>query len=100
MNYGPLSAQIVLGAPLLVVLRVMVLTTCSPLMPDSTSMAKASRVKASRAFKSQSFRLSNSASDPKSINHSALAFLASGWRLRLAALILPGRVPFGGVTGW
>ena len=56
MNSGPLSTRIVLGAPRLAVMRDMVSTTCSPLMPGSTSMAKGSRVKASTTVKARSLR--------------------------------------------
>jgi hypothetical protein len=43
-NLGPLSTRITFGAPRSAAIRIIASTTCSPLMPWSTSIASASRV--------------------------------------------------------
>ncbi len=73
MNSGPLSTRIVLGDPRLAVMRDMVSTTRSQLMPGSTSMDKASQVLASTTVKARSFRPSNRMSPDQQSSASASA---------------------------
>ena len=85
-NSGPLSTLIALGAPRISANRLITVTTCSPRMPWSTSMASASRVNASTTVKARSRRPSKSASETKSIDQSAFGAVAAGCRSRSAAL--------------
>ena len=91
INSGPLSTRMVLGAPRIDEIRAIASTTCSPLMPWSTSIARASRVKASTTVSARNRRPSNRASETKSIDH--ISFAASSRRLPLAvgsADVAPG----------
>jgi hypothetical protein len=86
MNAGPLSTRMVLGVPRIGESRVIALTTCSPLTPWSTSVAKASRVKASTTVRARNRWPSNRAPETQSIDHISFAADAAGCCARLAAL--------------
>jgi hypothetical protein len=78
MNAGPSSTRMVLGVPRIDEIRVIASTTCSPVIPWSTSIAKASRVKASTKVSARNRRPSNRASETKSIDHISFAADAAG----------------------